>query len=145
MLTRTLLALAFFAAAFTSRAYGDSWYTKAIVTFDAPVAVGGQTLQPGKYLFRRVENLSHRTVIRVENLNSPGEAFFIRGLGSYTAQPAEKVMVEMVDRGSGAPPAVKTIRFAGDPHGVYFIPAVPSAEERLAKKTVSPAAQTTAD
>jgi hypothetical protein len=133
MLTRTVFALALSAAVFTGAASAESLQSKAVLTFDAPVAVGDVVLPPGKYMFRRVENLSHRNILKVESLDRISQAMFIRVQANYSVDTDGKVRAELMDRGASAPPALKTLRFPNDTFGVSFMSPRAMPEERLAK------------
>jgi hypothetical protein len=66
-----------------SSAYGDEWDKKTIFTFNAPVEVPGQVLQPGSYVFKLLNTQADRHVVQVFNKD---QNKLIGGFAAATAQ-----------------------------------------------------------
>ena len=47
------------------RATADEWNQKTTITFSGPVAIPGQVLQAGTYVFTLVESQSDRDIVQV--------------------------------------------------------------------------------
>ena len=62
------LAALMFCAILTPGARADEWNKKTIVTFDMPVQIPGQTLQPGTYVFE-VMTPYPRNAVQIWNKN----------------------------------------------------------------------------
>jgi hypothetical protein len=60
-----LLATLGLAAGITRTAHADEWDQKTIFTFNSPVEIPGQVLEPGTYVFKVADSLSDRNIVQV--------------------------------------------------------------------------------
>jgi hypothetical protein len=102
-------------------AYGDEWDKKTIFTFNAPVEVPGQVLLPGSYVFKLLNTQADRHVVQVFNKDQNHLIGTFLTIPDYRMTPPDKPLITFEERAAGAPEAIKSWFYPGDPYGNEFV------------------------
>ena len=110
----------------------DQWNKKTIVTFNEPVAIPGQVLDPGTYVFKLLDSPGDRNVVQIWTGDEYHLLAMIATIPDYQPEPNDR-SVFILDESSGTPPAALLSWFyAGEKSGQAFIyPEYPSNEEAV--------------
>jgi hypothetical protein len=104
-----------------SNAYGDVWDKKTTFTFNAPVEVPGQVLQPGSYVFKLLNTQADRHIVQVFNKDQNHLIGTFLTIPDYRMQAADKPLITFEERAAGAPEAIKSWFYPGDSYGNEFV------------------------
>jgi hypothetical protein len=112
-------------------------------TFNAPVAVPGVALAPGKYIFRLADT-NNRSVVQVLSADGkkPYATFF--AIPAERPTPPENPELNFMEAPAGAPPPIKTWWYPGERTGYEFVYPKEQAR-RFAKATKQPVLTTVAE
>lgn len=102
-------------------AKADESNKEAMVTFDAPVAVPGQVLMPGRYVFKLAGSQSNRPVVQIFTEEPRELVATVLTIPAYRLQPSDETMVTFEERPTGNPEAVKRWFRPGELDGVAFV------------------------
>jgi hypothetical protein len=102
-------------------ARADEWNKETIVTFTAPVAVPGQVLAPGRYVFKLADTQSDRHVVQIFTEEPREIVGTVMAIPAYRLQPSDETLITFEERPSGTPEAVKRWFYPGDLSGVAFV------------------------
>jgi hypothetical protein len=118
-----LLATFLFAVILPRVAAADDWDKKTIVTFNQDVAIPGQVLPAGTYVFKLLRSGSDRFVVQIWTAHEEQLlASLITAGDSYPNPSGDAYFVlDMSGTDEGYPPAVASWFFAGDNEGRDFI------------------------
>src|SRR5580698_3999587 len=118
-----LLATFLFAVVFARLANADEWDKKTIVTFNQDVAIPGQVLPAGTYVFKLLRSGSDRFVVQVWTAHEEQLVASMMTAGdSYpNASGDAYIVLDMSGTDEGYPPAVASWFFAGGDDGRSFI------------------------
>jgi hypothetical protein len=105
-------------------AMADEWNKETHLEFNAPVAIPGKVLPPGKYIFRLADSPSDRQIIQVFSEDAKGNqkilaTFF--AVSKYSLKTPEKPVISLDERRSGDPEAISSWFYPGDNTGWEFI------------------------
>jgi len=115
------------------------WNQKTVFTFNAPVEVPGQVLEPGTYVFKLADSILDRDIVEVYNKDEKHLYGFFLTIPDYHLKPADKPIITFTERAAGAPEAVKAWFYPGDNYGHDFVyPKLKAVE--LAKVNKEPVA-----
>jgi hypothetical protein len=116
-------AAVFFALSFSPVAIADGWDKKTVVTFDQDVAIPGQVLPAGTYVFKLLRSNSDRSVVQVWTGHERQLlATLITAGDSYPNPSGDPYFVlDMTGTDEGYPPALVSWFFAGGNDGRDFI------------------------
>lgn len=148
-----VLACAGLALAMLPSAKADEWNQKTIFTFNAPVEIPGQVLNPGTYVFKLADSQSDRNIVQVFNKNETHLYGTFLAIPDYHLQPRGKPIITFEERAAGAPEAVRAWFYPGDNYGHEFVypkaramalakvnnEPVPSMPNAMATNTTQPA------
>ena len=117
-------------ATMATGAKADQWNKKTIVTFSEPVAIPGQVLDPGTYVFKLFDSPSDRNIVQIWTGDEDHLLAMISTIPDYQPQPNDQ-SVFILDESSGGPPAALLSWFyAGEKSGQTFIyPEYASSQE----------------
>ena len=106
-----------------SRAKGDDWDKKTIVTFDQDVEIPGQVLPAGTYVFKLFRSNSERFIVQVWDQDESRLPATLMTIGDSYPNPSGKAyfVLDTSGTGEGYPPAVVSWFFAGTDEGRDFI------------------------
>ena len=112
-------------------AIADEWNKETKLTFSAPVAVPGQVLDAGTYVFRLADSQSDRNIVQVFSEDETGKQTLVTtilAIPDYRLTTPEKPIIRFEERQTGSPEAIKSWFYPGDKTGWQF---VYSKSERL--------------
>ncbi|MCI0624714.1 MAG: hypothetical protein L0387_24230 [Acidobacteria bacterium] len=138
---------------FPLSAHADSWNQKTTVTLGETMWVPGATLPPGTYVFKLVNSLSDRHIVRVLNEDETHVYATILAIPNYRLEPTGKTEFGYWEMPEDYPVALRSWFYPGKSYGHEFaypkkraaeiaarmktpVPAIP--EEMEAKLTVPP-------
>lgn len=112
---------------------------KTIFTFNEPVEIPGQVLDPGTYVFKLMGSMSDRNIVQVFNKDETHLYGTFLTIPDERLKPTGKPIITFEERAAGAPEAVRAWFYPGDPYGQEFVyPKVKALE--LAKANKMPVA-----
>lgn len=121
-------------------AQADEWNKKTTVTFKQPVEVpgaGAQVLPPGTYVFKLVDSLSSRHIVRIFSQDETHIYTTILAIPNYRLRTTDKTVMTFRERAAGQPEAIRAWFYPGDNFGQEFVYPKSRAVE-LAKITGEP-------
>src|SRR5271170_8138460 len=118
-----LLATFLFALAVPPVAHADDWDKKTIVTFSQDVAIPGQVLPAGTYVFKLLRSGSDSFVVQVWTAHEEQLLASLITAGDTYPNPSGDAyfVLDMSGTDEGYPPAVASWFFAGGNEGRDFI------------------------
>lgn len=126
------------------RATADESDQKTIFTFSGPVAVPGQVLQAGTYVFKLADSQSDRDIVQVFNKGETHLYGTFLAIPDQHLRPASKPIITFEEAPAGSPEAVKAWVYPGDDYGHEFVYPKPHALA-LAKANNTPVASMPAE
>ena len=119
------------------RAVADEWDQKTVFTFSGPVAIPGQVLPAGTYIFKLADSPSDRNIVQVFSKDERHLFGTFLAIPDYRLQPAGRTIITFEERPAGSPEAVKAWFYPGENYGHDFVYPKPKALE-LAKVNNTP-------
>jgi hypothetical protein len=116
-----LLTLTFF---MTKPMLADEWNKRTVFQFSEPVAIPGNVLPAGKYVFELAKSDSKQDVVLVYSEDSNGKERLIATLLTIPEQAQtipDKPIVQFEEQTSGSPEAIHSWFYPGDQTGWEFI------------------------
>ena len=117
---------------------------KVILTFPQPVEIPGRVLQPGDYVFERVDN-RYPDILKVENPRENHLYAMVMAFPIERMEPTGNVVVEFDERPTGQPEALHAIYYPGDLTGERFVYPNLSAAMTASAATTTLAENTNTD
>jgi LPXTG-motif cell wall-anchored protein len=142
---QALLGLCTFTFLFmlTPGAWASEWDQKVVTTFNNPVAIPGQVLPSGTYVFKILNVMGTRDVVQVSNANESRVLATTFAIPRYRPNPTSDAVFVLSERGADSPPALQAWYYPGFRYGHEFVYAAAAAPEALtATNTAMPAAPT---
>ncbi len=99
----------------------DDFNKETNVTLNTSVAVPGQVLAPGKYIFKLAENPSERNVVQIFNEDRSHLFATVLTVPTSRPEPTEKTVITLEEQPNGGPEATGTWFYAGALEGVEFL------------------------
>jgi hypothetical protein len=126
LFTKCLLAVSVFAISLfvLPSALADDWDRKTVVTFSAPFevpGVGAQTLPAGTYVFKIVDSLSDRHIVRIFSEDEKHVFTTILAIPNYRLRTADKTVITFKERAEGEPEAIRAWFYPGRQWGEEFV------------------------
>ena len=124
---KAILSLLFvtflFALVFPPVARADDWDKKTIVTFNQDVAIPGQVLPAGTYVFKLLASGSDRYIVQIWTAREEQLLATLMTVGDSYPNPSGDAyfVLDMSGTDEGYPPAVAGWFFAGGNDGRSFI------------------------
>lgn len=106
------------------RAGADQWNKKTIVTFSQPVevpGVGAQVLPAGTYVFKLVDSLSDRNIVRIFNEDETVVFTTILAIPNYRLHATDQTVLTFRERAAGTPQAIRAWFYPGQTWGQEFV------------------------
>ena len=91
------------------------------MTFSAPVAVPGQVLQSGSYVFKLAESQSDRHIVQIFTEDERQLITTVLAIPASRLEPTGETVITFQERPNGSPEAIGRWFFAGDLNGVGFV------------------------
>lgn len=115
------LAVSLFVA---PNASADEWNRKTKVTFNRPVevpGVGAQVLPAGTYIFKIVDSMSDRHIVRIFNEDETHVYTTILAIPNYRLRSTDKTVITFRERAEGEPQAIRAWFYPGRKWGEEFV------------------------
>lgn len=119
-----IFCLSLVALGFPTAAQADEWNKKTTVTFSQPVEVPGvdaQVLPAGTYVFKLVDSLSSRHIVRIFNQDESHIFTTILAIPNYRLKATDKTVMTFRERAAGQPEAIRAWFYPGDNSGQEFV------------------------
>jgi hypothetical protein len=98
----------------------DEWVKKMIVTVNQPIQVPGKVLPAGTYVFKLLDP-NDRTLVAIFNADETQLITMVQGIPDSRMQPSDNTILQLEERPSGQPEALKAWFLPGDDSGVEFV------------------------
>jgi hypothetical protein len=138
---RAILGLSLGAALFATAAQAQTEDKKTYFTFSGPVAVPGQTLPAGRYVFHIVDTTTSRKVIQVMSDDGKKPYSMANTIPDQRRDAPKDATVSFYETPAGTPAAVKSWWYPGESIGYQFI--YPRAQARQIAQNTGKAVLTT--
>jgi hypothetical protein len=99
----------------------DQWNEETSVTFSAPVAVPGQILPPGTYVFKLADGQNDRNIVAILTEDHRELLATIHAIPAYRLNLTEDTLMTFKERPSGSPEAISRWFYPGHMAGVAFV------------------------
>ncbi|HLH16082.1 MAG TPA: LPXTG cell wall anchor domain-containing protein [Bryobacteraceae bacterium] len=119
--TTMALVCAGLLAAMLPRATADEWNQKTYFTFNQPVELPGQVLDPGTYVFKVMDSPSNRDIVQVFNKRENHCYGTFLTIPDYRMNPPSKPVITFEERAAGSPEAVHAWWYPGRNYGHEFV------------------------
>ncbi|HTX38819.1 MAG TPA: hypothetical protein VME43_27520 [Bryobacteraceae bacterium] len=150
--TKTMLFVGLAAMAMAPAVKADDWNQKTTFTFSGPVAIPGQVLPAGTYVFKLLNSSSSRHVVQVFNQDENHVYGTFLAIPDYHMHASSQTLVKFHERPAGEPQAIKSWFYPGRNYGHEFVypknqavqlaqlndTPVPAMPTELAEDTVKP-------
>ena len=158
--TKLILCMVLAAMALTMApaARADQWNQRTLFTFNGPVAIPGQVLPAGSYVFKLLDSASNRHVVQVFNQDEDHIYGTFLAIPDYRMHPSGEPLIKFHESAAGQPQAVRAWFYPGRTYGHEFVypkstavelarsnqTPVPAMPSELAPDTVVPDVKTNA-
>jgi hypothetical protein len=109
---------------FVPKVRADGSDDKTIVTVNEPIQVPGKVLPAGTYVFK-LPDPNDRTLVAIYNADEMHLITTIQGIPGYRMETPGKVILQLEERPSGQPEALKAWFYPGYNSGVEFVYPTP--------------------
>lgn len=121
----------------------DQWDQKTVFTFSGPVAIPGQVLPAGTYVFKLASSSSNRHIVQVFNPEGNHVYGTFLAIPDYRLRPTSKPLVKFHERAEGEPQAIKAWYYPGHSTGHELVYPKQKAVELAALNNTTVAAMPT--
>ena len=121
LLVMSVFALSLLVVPFAS---ADDMNKKTVVTFSEPFEVPGtdpQVLPAGTYVFKILDSLSDRHIVRIFNKDESHIYTTILAIPNYRLRPTSKTVISFKERAAGEPQAIRAWFYPGRTWGEEFV------------------------
>jgi hypothetical protein len=105
---------------FVSKVRADESDKKTIVTANEPIQVPGKVLPAGTYVFKLLGS-NDRTLVAIYDADEKHLITTVQGIPDVRAETPDKPILQIEERPSGHPEALKAWFYPGDNFGVEFV------------------------
>jgi hypothetical protein len=120
----------------TPKAKADDFDRKSLVTFSAPVEVGGsgaQILPAGTYIFKIINSGVNNHVVQISSQDETHVFTLIMAMPNFRLKATSKTVMTFAERPVGQPEALKAWFYPGREWGEQFVYARPRAIQLAAE------------
>lgn len=120
----TGLALTVLCVLVAPKAKADDFNRKSLVTFSAPVEVGGsgaQVLPAGTYVFKIINTGTYSHIVQISNQDETHVFTLIMAMPNYRLKSTDKTVMTFSERPAGEPEALKAWFYPGREWGEQFV------------------------
>lgn len=110
----------------STNVYGNEWNKKTIMKLTEPMQIEGVLLQPGTYVFKLMNSMSDRSVVRIMNEDETEVVATVIGSPHYQFEPPNKTQLDFWESPAVTPPAVKDWHYPGEMLGLQFTEPPPT-------------------
>ncbi len=93
---------------------------KTTVTINKPIQVPGKVLAAGTYVFKLLDS-NEPALVAIYNADETHLITTVQGNSDYRTETPDKTILQLEDRPSGQPEALKAWFYPGDNFGVEFV------------------------
>ena len=101
-------------------AKADDWNEETAVTLNTSIAIPGQVLQPGHYVFKLADDESDRNIVQIFNEDQSHLIATILAVPAYRTEPTGETVITFEEQARGSEGIGKWF-FAGEQSGVEFV------------------------
>ena len=105
---------------FVPKVRADESDEKTIVTVNEPIQVPGKVLPAGTYVFKLLDS-NDRTLVAIYDADEMHVITTIQGIPGFRTETPDKAILQLEERPSGQPEALKAWFYPGDNFGVEFV------------------------
>jgi hypothetical protein len=105
---------------FAPKVRADEADKKTIVTVNEAVQVPGKVLPAGTYVFKLLDP-NERTLVAIYDANDMHLITTVQGIAEERTETPDKAILQLEERPSGQPQALKAWFYPGDNTGVEFV------------------------
>ena len=105
---------------FVPKVRADESDRKTIVTVNQPVQVPGKVLSAGTYVFKLLDS-NDLTLVAIFNEDESYLVTTVQGIPDVRTETPDKTILQLEERPSGQPQALKAWFYPGDNFGVEFV------------------------
>jgi hypothetical protein len=106
------------------KAKADDFNRKSVVTFSAPVEVGGsgaQILPAGTYVFKVINSGAYEHIVQISNQDETHVFTLVMAMPNYRLKATNKTVMTFSERPAGEPEALKAWFYPGREWGEQFV------------------------
>ena len=119
--TKLILCFALAAMLIAPAVKADDWNQKTVFTFSGPVAIPGQILPAGTYVFKLLNSSSNRHIVQVFNQDENHVYGTFLAIPDYHLHPPSQPLVKFHERAADEPQAIKAWVYPGKSYGHEFV------------------------
>jgi len=116
-----IMAAALLSATLSLNAGASERDKKTVVTFDVPVAIPGQVLPPGTYVFTVFDSPGNRSVVQVWSQDQTELLATTEALPAYRLWAPESPIFRLDDRSPNSPSVIREWFYPGETTGYEFV------------------------
>jgi hypothetical protein len=105
---------------FVPKVRADESNKKTIVTVNEPIQVPGKVLPAGTYVFKLLDS-NNRTLVAIYDADEMHLITTVQGISDVRTETPDKAILQLEERPSGQPQALKAWFYPGDNTGVEFV------------------------
>jgi hypothetical protein len=105
---------------FVPKGRADEFDRKTIVTANQPIQVPGKVLPAGTYVFKLLGS-NDLTLVAIYDADEMHLITTVQGIPSVRTETPDKAILQLEERPSGQPEALKAWFYPGDNFGVEFV------------------------
>ncbi len=105
---------------FVPKVRADESDKKTIVTVNEPIQVPGKVLPAGTYVFKLLDS-NDRTRVAIYDADGMHFITTVQGIPDVRTETPDKAILQLEERPSGQPQALKAWFYPGDHFGVEFV------------------------
>jgi hypothetical protein len=105
---------------FVPQGRADERNKKTIVTVNDPIQVPGKVLPSGTYVFKLLDS-NDRTLVAIFNDDESHLIATVQGVSDVRIETPDRAILQLEERPSGQPQALKAWFYPGDNFGVEFV------------------------
>ena len=120
MLTGMICLMLLGGTFFVPKVQADESDKKTIVTVNEPIQVSGKVLPAGTYVFKLL-NSNDRTLVAIYNADEMYLITTVQGIPTSRMETPDKAILQLEERPSGQPEALKALFYPGYNSGVEFV------------------------
>ena len=105
---------------FVPKGRADESDRKTIVTVNQPIQVPGKVLPAGTYVFKLLDS-NDLTLVAIFNADETHLITTVRGISDSRMETPDKAILQLEERPSGQPEALKAWFYPGDNTGIEFV------------------------
>jgi hypothetical protein len=98
----------------------DDWNKETVVTLNTSVAVPGQVLAPGQYVFKLADDDSDRNIVQIFNEDQRHLITTLMAVSAQRTEPTGDTVITLVEQSNGHE-AIGKWFFAGEQSGFEFL------------------------